>query len=276
MLKFTKMHGLGNDFMVIDTIDQKAAISKQVIQQWADRHTGVGFDQLLIIEKTPQSLPQFAYKIYNADGSSAEQCGNGACCIARYLLDRGWVKQRQFALQAPTGQIIVTEKECGQISVELGQPCFEHEKIPFMSSQILEDHQYSLTLSEQKVTLNVLSMGNPHAVMFVPEITAAPIDTIGQEIAKNEAFPQGVNVEFVQILSKNAIQIRVLERGVGETLACGSGACAAMVAGRLSQQLDENVTVTLPGGQLIIKWPGLGQPVTMTGPANTVYHGEIA
>ena len=276
MLKFTKMHGLGNDFMVINAVDQTVTLTKQQIQQWADRHTGVGFDQLLLIEKSQQYNIEFAYKVYNADGSTAEQCGNGARCIARYLLDKRWIKQTQFLLEAPQAQISITEQEDGQISVDMGEPCFDHNKIPFIPSSSPENYRYQLVLATQTVSITVLSMGNPHAVVFVPEVRSAPINTIGREIAENSMFPQSVNVEFVQILSKNIMQIRVLERGSGETLACGSGACAAMVAGRLCQQMEENVAVLLPGGQLNIKWQGLGHSVIMTGTATTIYHGEIA
>jgi diaminopimelate epimerase len=274
-VKFAKMHGLGNDFMVVDAIEHPITLSRSQIQQWADRHTGVGFDQLLLIEKNARAHPPFAYKIYNADGSAAEQCGNGARCIGRYLLDHGWVKERQFALQAPLGDIVIAEQENGHISVDMGQPCFAPEKIPFLVDHVSETYQYSLALSAQAVALVVLSMGNPHAVLFVADIALAPVATIGYEIANNKAFPHGVNVELVQILSKNQMKIRVLERGTGETRACGSGACAAMVAGRLLHNLDEEVTVSLLGGQLSINWQGLGYPVIMTGAAMMVYRGEI-
>lgn len=269
------MHGLGNDFMVIDNIDQPVKLTKEQIQKWADRHTGVGFDQLLLIEKNSASSPQFSYKIYNADGSTAEQCGNGARCIARYILDKGWEKQQQFSLQAPTGKIWVTAQPDGQISIEMGEPRFNPKDIPFITANSAQDYQYSLEVLNQTINVTVLSMGNPHAVLFIPNIETAPINTIGKAISEHSAFPQSVNVEFVQVISENTINVRVLERGAGETLACGSGACAAAVAAYLCQKTREDVTVTLPGGRLNIKWKGIGHPVIMTGPAVTVFHGEI-
>ena len=269
------MHGLGNDFMVIDNIDQPVRLTKEQIQQWADRHTGVGFDQLLLIEKNSESSAQFGYKIYNADGSTAEQCGNGARCIARYILDKGWEKQQQFFLRAPTGKIFVTEQTDDQISIEMGEPQFDPKDIPFITTNNPQNYQYTLDILNETINLTILSMGNPHAVLFIPSIEAAPINTIGKGIAQHSVFSQGVNVEFVQIISEKAINVRVLERGAGETLACGSGACAAAVAARLCRKTSENVTVTLPGGRLNIKWKGIGHSVIMTGPAVTVFHGEI-
>ncbi|MCO6517727.1 diaminopimelate epimerase [Snodgrassella sp.] len=279
-LKFTKMHGLGNDFMVIDGINQKFDPTTAPIAAWAQRHTGVGFDQLLLIEAPQTAKADFRYRIFNADGSEVEQCGNGARCFARFVYDKGLTNKQQIVVETAGGVIVPHLNDDGTVTVDMGVPLFAPEQIPFAA--IDEDDaqriSHQLVIGNDTVDVTCINMGNPHAVMVVEDIDRAPVHRLGAAIEKHRQFPQRVNVGFMQILSPHQIRLRVFERGVGETQACGTGACAAAVAGISLGVLadDKPVQVSLPGGLLSISWQQ--QPdahVWMTGPVQTVFEGEI-
>ncbi len=275
-LRFTKMHGLGNDFMLLDLIQQDSPVPIQHIPKLSDRHKGVGFDQLLIIEPASIIGSDFNYRIYNADGTEAQHCGNGARCVARYLKDQGLSSKTKIALGMPTGNIIQCElMEDGQDTVDMGEPITYPQAIPFLAGK--EALTYSLDLSNgQSIEIAALSMGNPHAIYQVESVVTAPVAELGPIIEEHALFPERVNAGFMQIISPELIRLRVYERGAGETLACGTGACAAVVAGILRSQLSETVTVELKGGKLTISWNGAGTSVLMTGPATTVYEGHLS
>ncbi|WP_370389886.1 diaminopimelate epimerase [Snodgrassella alvi] len=279
-LKFTKMHGLGNDFMVIDGINQKFNPSTAPIAAWAQRHTGVGFDQLLLIEAPRQAEADFRYRIFNADGSEVEQCGNGARCFARFVYDKGLTSKKQIVVETAGGVIMPRLNDDGLVTVDMGVPLLAPEQIPFAA--IDEDDARSishhLVIGNETVSVTCINMGNPHAVIVVEDIEQAPVHRLGAAIENHKQFPQRVNVGFMQIVAPRRIRLRVFERGVGETQACGTGACAAVVAGISLGLLgdDEPVEVNLPGGQLLISWQQ--QPdahVWMTGPTQSVFDGEI-
>ena len=274
-LRFTKMHGLGNDFMLLDRIQQDLAVPVDRIKELSDRRTGIGFDQLLVIE--PSTIPgsDFNYRIYNADGSEVEHCGNGACCVTRYLIDQGLSANKLISLSMPTGNIIHCEAlSDGQVSVDMGAPITRPAEIPFLADK--EALTYHLLLpGEHNIEISALSMGNPHAVYQVDNVDTAPVATFGPLIEQHERFPDRVNAGFMQIVRPDLIRLRVFERGAGETLACGTGACAAVVAGIRRSLLAETVTVELKGGKLSISWKGTNSSVFMTGPANTVYQGQV-
>lgn len=279
-LKFTKMHGLGNDFMVIDGINQKFNPSTAPIAAWAQRHTGVGFDQLLLIEAPRQAEADFRYRIFNADGSEVEQCGNGARCFARFVYDKGLTSKKQIVVETAGGVIMPRLNDDGLVTVDMGVPLLAPEQIPFAA--IDEDDarsiSHQLVIGNETVSVTCINMGNPHAVIVVEDIEQAPVHRLGAAIENHKQFPQRVNVGFMQIVAPRRIRLRVFERGVGETQACGTGACAAVVAGISLGLLgdDEPVEVNLPGGQLLISWQQ--QPdahVWMTGPTQSVFDGEI-
>ena len=279
-LKFTKMHGLGNDFMVIDGINQKFNPSTAPIAAWAQRHTGVGFDQLLLIEAPRQAEADFRYRIFNADGSEVEQCGNGARCFARFVYDKGLTSKKQIVVETSGGVIVPRLNDDGLVTVDMGVPLLAPEQIPFAA--IDEDDarsiSHQLVIGNETVSVTCINMGNPHAVIVVEDIEQAPVHRLGAAIENHKQFPQRVNVGFMQIVAPRRIRLRVFERGVGETQACGTGACAAVVAGISLGLLgdDEPVEVNLPGGQLLISWQQ--QPdahVWMTGPTQSVFDGEI-
>lgn len=279
-LKFTKMHGLGNDFMVIDGINQKFNPSTAPIAAWAQRHTGVGFDQLLLIEAPRQAEADFRYRIFNADGSEVEQCGNGARCFARFVYDKGLTSKKQIVVETSGGVIMPRLNDDGLVTVNMGVPLLAPEQIPFAA--IDEDDarsiSHQLVIGNETVSVTCINMGNPHAVIVVEDIEQAPVHRLGAAIENHKQFPQRVNVGFMQIVAPRRIRLRVFERGVGETQACGTGACAAVVAGISLGLLgdDEPVEVNLPGGQLLISWQQ--QPdahVWMTGPTQSVFDGEI-
>lgn len=275
-LRFTKMHGLGNDFMLIDLIQQDAPVPVERIPDLGDRHKGIGFDQLLIIEPANIAGSDFNYRIYNADGSEAQQCGNGARCVASYLRDQGLSNKTTITLGMPTGNIIQCElREDGQVTVDMGEPITDPQAIPFLAAT--EALTYPLDLPDgNSIEIAALSMGNPHAVYQIDSVDTAPVSELGPLIESHELFPERVNAGFMQIVSPELIRLRVYERGAGETLACGTGACAAVVAGIIRSQLSETVTVELKGGKLTINWSGAGNPVLMTGPATTVYEGQLS
>ncbi|GHC24820.1 diaminopimelate epimerase [Kushneria pakistanensis] len=274
MLHFTKMHGLGNDFMVVDLVTQRARLEPERIRALADRRFGIGFDQLLLVEPPSRPDMDFRYRIFNADGSEVENCGNGARCFARFVLDQKLTARREIAVQTAGGNLLLKVADDGRVRVDMGTPRFAPNEIPLTADT--QSHDYALDVDGQTVHLDALSMGNPHAVLDVESVAQAPVTTLGPLIEAHPRFPRRVNVGFMEIVSRQQIRLRVFERGVGETLACGTGACAAVVSGIRRGLLDQHVGVTLPGGSLSIEWAGSGQSVIMTGPAERVFDGRIA
>jgi len=267
------MQGLGNDFVVLDGIRQVVRLDAAAIRRIADRRFGIGCDQVLLVE--PPRLPgmDFQYRIFNADGGEVEQCGNGARCFARFVRDQGLTDKSEIPVGTASGPICLHVEPDGQVRVDMGPPILEPARIPFLAEG--EATIYRLDLDGEAVEIGAVSMGNPHAVLLVVDVGAAPVARLGPGIEHHPRFPQRVNVGFMQVLAPDHIRLRVHERGAGETLACGTGACAAVVSGRLRGLLGPRVRVTLPGGDLMIEWPGKPQPVLMTGPAERVFEGEI-
>lgn len=273
MLDFTKMHGLGNDFVVLDGINQRVNLSQTQIRRIADRHFGVGCDQLLVVESYAGQDADFRYRIFNADGGEVEQCGNGARCFARFVYDEGLTQKTTIPVVTASGRIVLQIQENGQVKVDMGVPELEPSRIPFISER--RQTLYNREAAGELVSFSAISMGNPHAVLAVADVDTAPVESLGRSLESHPDFPRRVNVGFMQVIDRSQIRLRVFERGAGETLACGTGACAAVVAGRLQGALDAQVAVTLPGGTLHIAWQGEGQPVWMTGPAETVFRGTL-
>ncbi len=272
-LKFTKMHGLGNDFVVFDAITQAAELSAQQLRFIADRHLGVGCDQILRVEPPRESGTDFYYRIFNADGREVEQCGNGARCFVQYVRDKGLTMKREIRVGTRAGIIVPRVEVDGQITVDMGVPVFDPPRIPFRTSE--RALTYALDIGGKTITISALSMGNPHAVQIVDDLDAASVTGEGSLIEGDPRFPQRVNAGYMQVLNRGHIRLRVYERGAGETLSCGTGACAAAVAGIMRGLLDSRVRVTTRGGDLTIVWAGEGKPVMMTGPAATVFDGEL-
>jgi len=270
-IQFTKMQGAGNDFMVIDAINQKINLSTQQIQALADRQFGVGFDQLLLVERS--DVADFKYRIFNSDGGEVSQCGNGARCFVRFVVDKGLTDKNQIRVETASGIITPKLEDDGQVTVDMGAPRFELDEIPFIADNIA--NTYILDVNVQRVEIAALSMGNPHAVQIVEDVDNAPVLTLGKEIEHHPLFPQRVNAGFMQIIDPHQIKLRVFERGSGETLACGTGACAAVVAGIQQGRLQSPVKVSARGGELNITWQGGDTPVMMSGPAVTVFHGTV-
>jgi diaminopimelate epimerase len=273
IINFTKMHGLGNDFIVIDGINQALSLTPQQIRQLSDRHFGIGCDQLLLVESATSPGADFRYRIYNADGGEVEQCGNGARCFMRFVRDQGLTEKSHLTVETLGGPLKLVQQADGQVTVDMGVPRLEPADIPFIAPG--RACTYALDVLDQHLQIAAVSMGNPHAVLLVDDVDSAPVTRIGPAIEHHSRFPAHVNVGFMQIVAADCIRLRVFERGAGETLACGSGACAAVVAGRLWERLSESVKVVLKGGELVVSWGGEGQPVLMTGPATTVYQGRI-
>ncbi|MCK5336332.1 MAG: diaminopimelate epimerase [Gammaproteobacteria bacterium] len=273
ILNFTKMHGLGNDFMVIDAIKQSLDLNASIIKQWADRRFGIGFDQLLLVEKPRTSSAEFLYRIYNADGSEVEQCGNGARCFARFVVEKGLTNSKVIPVETSSGLIKLKVLSDDLVEVDMGVPVFEPQALPFVADQQADD--YTLDVDGESIELGAVSMGNPHAVLRVDDIETAAVERLGPLLESHQRFPNRVNVGFMQCLDRGHIRLRVYERGAGETLACGTGACAAVVSGIQRGWLDQEVEVSLAGGKLIISWQGDGTSVLMTGSATTVYEGQI-
>ena len=273
ILSFTKMHGLGNDFVVIDAINQSVSLTPEQVQWLADRHFGIGCDQLLLVEAASTAAADFRYRIYNADGGEVEQCGNGARCFMQFVHDQGLTDKSQIQVETAGGPLQLIQLGDGRISVDMGVPRLEPADIPFIAAN--RASTYALDVLDLHLEIVAISMGNPHAVLLVDDIEAAAVARIGPAIENHPRFPERTNVGFMQIVDAGSIRLRVFERGAGETLACGSGACAAVVAGRLRERLSESVKVILNGGELVVSWAGDGQPVLMTGPATTVYQGRI-
>ncbi len=272
LLRFTKMHGLGNDFMVVDLVTQSARFTPEKVRQLADRNFGIGFDQLLLVEPPDRPEMDFRYRIFNADGSEVEQCGNGARCFARFVQDHKLSHKRTLKVQTTKGDIVLSVQDNGEISVDMGAPRLQPTEVPFQADA--EAATYSLEVDGQNHEVSAVSMGNPHGVLLVEDLDNAPVHTLGPKIEHHPRFPERCNAGFMQVISRTEVRLRVWERGVGETLACGTGACAAMVAGRLRGLLDDDVRVHLPGGSLRIQWAGAGEPVIMTGPATRVFEGQ--
>jgi diaminopimelate epimerase len=272
-IRFTKMHGLGNDFVVLDAVNQAISLTPQQARFLADRHFGVGCDQILVVEKSRLPEADFRYRIYNADGGEVEQCGNGARCFVRFVHDKGLTAKRAIRVETKGGLIEPRLEEDGNVSVDMGVPRFEPSSVPFVTGN--DALVQPLQVNDTIIDITALSMGNPHAVQVVPNVDTAPVAEQGPLIENHPRFPQRVNAGFMQVTDRHAIRLRVYERGAGETLACGTGACAAVVAGIARGLLDSPVQVTTRGGDLTIAWAGPGQPVRMTGPAVTVFEGEI-
>lgn len=272
-LKFTKMHGLGNDFVVVDAIHQRFDPVPELIRQLADRQRGIGCDQVLLVEPINHDMADFRYRIFNANGAEVEQCGNGARCFARFVVDHGLSTGPEICVSTLGGLIWLRIEPDDQVCVDMGQPRFEPASIPFDAPE--RASLYKLDVESKFYEIGAVSVGNPHAVLCVDNLDAEPIAKLGTMIEAHQRFPQHVNVGFMQIISPAHIRLRVFERGVGETQACGSGACAAVAVGRVNGWLEERVAVDLIGGRLMIRWEGEGNSLEMTGPATTVYEGRM-
>ena len=271
-LQFTKMHGLGNDFVVLDATRQPIALMPEQAAAIADRRFGVGCDQILLIEPPPSDVVDYGYRIINADGSEVGQCGNGVRCVARYVRDHGLSQADTLRFATRTADMVV-RFDGEQVEVDMGEPVFDPAKVPFKADR--GEARYTLSAGDAEVELGVCSMGNPHGVLLVDDIRTAPVDILGPQLERHPSFPERANIGFAAVRSRSAIDLRVWERGAGETLACGSGACAAMAVLRRWGLVDESVVVTLPGGALQIRWPGPGHALMMTGPAATTFVGSI-
>lgn len=267
------MHGLGNDFVVIDAINQSVNLSPEQVRFIADRHRGVGCDQLLLVETPITPNVEFRYRIFNADGGEVEQCGNGARCFARFVVDKGLTENSRIGVETASGVIYLQLEADGQVTVDMGVPNFDPKSLPF--SVEVESNRYSIAVNGEEVEIGSVSMGNPHAVVLVDDTATAPVASLGPAIESHVQFPQRVNVGFMQVVSREQIRLRVYERGAGETQACGTGACAAMAVAHRWGLVDDQVKVGLTGGQLVIRWPGGVSPLLMTGPAASVFEGEL-
>lgn len=272
-LKFSKMHGLGNDFMVIDAINQPFEAESSVIESWADRQFGVGFDQMLVVEPAQSEKAAFRYRIFNADGGEVSQCGNGARCFARFVREKGLTDLDIIPVETNTGLLELQMVDDTRVCVNMGVPQFDPADIPLAIES--EQAQYQLDIEGNQIQFSALAIGNPHMVIFVDNIDSAPVERLGPILESHAFFPQRVNVGFMQIVDRAHFRLRVYERGVGETRACGSGACAALVAGGRAGHLDGRATASLTGGELNLEWHGDGKPVMMTGETALVYEGEI-
>jgi len=272
-LTFTKMQGLGNDFVVLDGIRQSLDLTPEQLRFLANRHFGIGCDQILLVEAGTRPDVDFRYRIFNGDGGEVEQCGNGARCFARFVHQQGLTTKREIRVETMRGVIVPRLEEDGSVTVDMGVPVFAPDEIPFVSDR--NDLLQPLRVADEEWAITAVGMGNPHAVQVVADVDTAPVERLGPLIESHPRFPQRVNAGFMQVLDRHAIRLRVFERGAGETLACGSGACAAVVAGIARGLLDSPVRVETRGGKLSIVWNGQGKPVSMTGPALTVFNGEI-
>lgn len=272
-MQFSKMHGLGNDFMVIDGVTQNVYLTEEVIRKLADRHRGVGFDQLLLVEPPYDPELDFHYRIFNADGSEVAQCGNGARCFARFVTLKGLTNKQDIHVSTAKGKMVLTLKDEEKVRVNMGEPIWEPAQVPFTANKF--EKNYILRTDLQTVLCGVVSMGNPHCVLQVEDINLAPVNELGPLLENHERFPERANIGFMQVVNRNHIKLRVFERGAGETQACGSGACGAVAVGIMQGVLDNNVQVDLPGGSLQIEWEGVGHPLYMTGDATHIYEGFI-
>ncbi|WP_110647844.1 diaminopimelate epimerase [Salinicola peritrichatus] len=274
LLNFTKMHGLGNDFMVIDLISQRAYLREEQIRRLADRHFGIGFDQLLLVEPPRQPDMDFRYRIFNADGGEVENCGNGARCFARFVIDQRLTHKRELKVETLGGPLTLQVDDDGRVRVDMGAPRFAPAEVPFLADEDRPLHR--LEVDGRTLELSVASMGNPHAVLRVDDVNTAPVVELGPKLQQHPSFPRQANIGFMQVESAHAIRLRVFERGSGETLACGTGACAAVACGIRRGLLESPVDVELRGGRLTLEWAGGDAPMIMTGPAERVFEGRIA
>ena len=272
-IQFSKMHGLGNDFVVIDNVTQNVFFSKEKIQQLSDRNFGIGFDQLLLVEPPYDPDQDFHYRIFNADGSEVSQCGNGARCFARFVKMKGLTNRNKIVVSTKAGRMVLYLEKDGQVTVNMGVPEFEPSLVPVKANK--REKVYILRSQEHTFFCGVVSMGNPHCVLLVDDVDTADVETMGPLLEKHERFSEGANVGFMQIINHNHIKLRVFERGVGETLACGSGACAAVAVGQLQNRLSKDVRVDLRGGSLKIRWQGNDNVLKMTGAAEHIFDGYI-
>ena len=272
-MQFSKMHGLGNDFMVIDGVTQNVFLTPDIIRQLSDRHRGIGFDQLLLVEPPYDPELDFHYRIFNADGSEVSQCGNGARCFARFVTLKGLTNKPNIHVSTAKGKMVLSLKDDGKVRVNMGEPIWEPTQVPFTANKF--EKNYILRTDLQTVLCGVVSMGNPHCVLPVENIDTAPVLQLGPLLENHERFPERANIGFMQVLNRNHIKLRVFERGAGETQACGSGACGAVAVGIMQGVLNSKVQVDLPGGSLWIEWDGVGHPLYMTGDATHIYDGFI-
>lgn len=273
LVNFSKMHGLGNDFLVLDNVTQNVYLPNDQIKKLADRNFGIGFDQLLVVEPPYDPDLDFHYRIFNADGSEVSQCGNGARCFARFVKAKGLVHRNKIRVSTHSGKMTLFIERDGNVTVSMPVPQFEPSKVPFNANKV--EGTYILRTEEETVLCGAVSMGNPHCVLTVDDVKTAPVESLGAALSVHERFTEGANVGFMEVVSPEHIKLRVYERGAAETLACGSGACAAVVIGQTQKKLNKQVTVELPGGKLRIYWKGPGNPVKMTGPATHVFDGQI-
>ena len=273
LIKFTKMHGLGNDFVVIDAVRQSVSLTAEQVRFLADRRFGVGCDQLLMVEHASQPNVDFRYRIFNADGGEVQQCGNGARCFARFVRDQGLTDKETIVVETASGIITLYIEANGEVRVNMGTPRFAPEQLPFLAEH--EKDIYPIEVENIAHAIGAVSMGNPHAVLHVPDVDLAPVATLGPQLESHPRFPERVNVGFMQVVARDHIRLRVYERGAAETLACGTGACAAVAVGIRWGVLDQTVKVDLPGGRLTIRWEGGASPLWMTGPATHVFEGTI-
>ncbi|MDE0746619.1 MAG: diaminopimelate epimerase [Porticoccaceae bacterium] len=273
LMKFTKMHGLGNDFVVIDAVTQNVRVTASMARRLADRHLGIGCDQVLVVEPPSDKTLDFDYKIFNSDGGEVEQCGNGARCLARFIRDRNLSGKNTIQVKTMNRIISLTINKDKLVSVDMGIPALEPSDVPIVESTKLTT--YAININNEQFDISAISMGNPHAVLFVDNVESAPVSKIGQELQSHAQFPKQVNVGFAQVMNRQHLKLRVYERGAGETRACGTGACAAAVAAIQQDLADSPLRIALTGGDLQINWPGEGLPLIMTGPAVTSYHGRI-
>ena len=272
-IQFSKMHGLGNDFVVIDNVTQNVFFSRDKIQKLADRNFGIGFDQLLMVEPPYDPDQDFHYRIFNADGSEVTQCGNGARCFARFVKMKGLINRNKIVVSTKSGRMVLYLEKDGQVTVNMGKPNFDPAQVPMKANK--EEGTYIVRAEDQTVFVGAVSMGNPHCVMEVDDVATADVETLGPLLERHERFPEGVNVGFMQVINSGHIKLRVFERGAGETLACGSGACAAVAIGQIQGKLGKDVRVDLPGGSLKIRWQGKDNVLKMTGPAEHVFDGYL-
>lgn len=273
LVRFTKMHGLGNDFMVLDLVTQRVKLTPKIVKKLGDRNFGVGFDQLLIVEPPGSPDVDFRYRIYNSDGSEVENCGNGARCFAKFVRDKRLIGKDEIAVETANGRAVLNIREDRQVEVDMGAPRLNPADVPFDADA--QAATYPITVDGDEYQISAVSMGNPHGVLLVDDVDTAPVETLGPKLEPHVRFPQKANIGFMQVVSRNEVRLRVYERGAGETKACGTGACAAVVAGILRGVLNDKVKVELPGGDLEIHWAGGDAPVIMTGPATTVFEGQI-
>lgn len=272
-MQFSKMHGLGNDFMVVDAVTQNVYFSPELIRRLSDRHLGIGFDQMLVVEPPYDPELDFHYRIFNADGSEVAQCGNGARCFARFVRLKGLTNKRDIRVSTQTGRMVLSVTDDDRVCVNMGEPNFEPQAVLFRAAKA--EKTYIMRAAEHTVLAGVVSMGNPHCVLQVDDVKTAKVELLGPVLENHERFPERANIGFMQVVSREHIKLRVYERGAGETQACGSGACAAVAVGIQQELLSEEVHVELPGGSLHIRWKGPGTPLFMTGPATHVYDGFI-